>query len=327
MKIAIVGAGAIGGMIAAILAEADADPLLIARGQTLTSLREHGLTFIEGPHRATRYPRVTDRPAQEGAQDLVIIAVKAHQIESALPAILPLIGPNTRILTAINGMPWWFFQGAEGPFKDRVLRPVDPEGVLARSFDPAQLIGCGVYLASIVEPPYTVISTGVRNLVCGAVSGETDALLSDIAPLFNAAGLPMQQTEDIRIEVMNKLMGNIWANPVSVLTCATMRQMTDDPVVLEIGLRMMREFETLCTDLGITLPVSVEERMEGGRKLGDFRTSMLQDFDRGRELELGAILEAPVHVAGWTGTPCETLRMVHALTNLRAMTAKSERPA
>lgn len=321
MKIAIVGAGAIGGMLTAVLAEAGADPLLIARGATLEAIRRHGLTFIEKDHRAKTAPRVSDDPAAFGPQDLVVIAVKAHQIEGALPAILPLVGSDTRILTAINGMPWWFFQGMEGPYRDRPLRAVDPTGALTKAFDPARLIGCGVYLASVVEAPYTVVSSGVRRLVSGAVQGPSDALLGDVAPIFEAAGIPMPVADDIRTEVMNKLMGNLWANPLSVVTGATMTEMTDDPAVTDIGRRMMQEFDDLCDGLGIALSLTIEKRLEGAKRLGPFRTSMLQDYDRGRALELEAILGAPIEAAEWTGRQARTMRTVYALTRLRAQTA------
>lgn len=318
-KIAIVGAGAIGGMIAAILGEAGVDPLIVARGKTKAALETHGLSFVEGDHRAVIRPRVTDNPASHAIQDLVIIAVKAHQIEAALPNILPLVGPETLVLTAINGVPWWFFQGFEGPYRDHVLRRVDPKGVLSKAFDPNRIVGCAVYLAAEVHAPYTVESAGPRRLVCGLPTGESPESLSKIAAIFDTAGLPMPLTDDIRAAVMNKLVGNVWANPLSVVTGATVIELCDDPGVLEIGRRMMTEFMAVCAALDIHPPRTVDERLGDARKLGAFRTSMLQDMDRGRAIELEAILGVVIEIAELLSLPAETLRTIYALVRRRAI--------
>ncbi len=321
MRIAIVGAGAIGGMIAALLAEAGYDPLLIARGNTLAVLQAHGIVFQEKDHRHVSHPRVTDHPETEGHQDLVIIAVKAHQIEAALPAILPLVGPKTTILTAINGLPWWFFQGWGGTHRGHTIHHVDPTGILAHSFDPDCIIGAAVYFASEVHPPFTVQSAGVRRLVLGWITDQPVGNLSDIADVFQSSGIPAPVADDIRTEVMNKLMGNLWANPLSVLTGATMEAMAADPMICDIGFRMMAEFSDLCAALSITLPNTIEKRLENAARLGPFRTSMLQDMDRNRQIELDAILGAVIEVAEMIDTPRETMRTAYALTRLRATTA------
>ncbi|MDW3207024.1 MAG: 2-dehydropantoate 2-reductase [Alphaproteobacteria bacterium] len=319
MRIAIVGAGAIGGMLGALLAKSGCDPLLVARGETLAKIRDGGIAFDEGDQRFTVAPRVTDDPAGHGHQDLVVIAVKAHQIEGALPAIQPLVGPKTRILTAINGVPWWFFQGIGGELDGRVLHRVDPTGTLARTFDPACIIGCAVYLAAEIQAPYTVVSAGVRKLVIGGASGDDTGFLTDVAELFETSGIPAPVTPNIRAEVMNKLMGNLWANPISVIIGGTMAELTADSNVRDVGRRMMAEFETLCsTGLGLTMPLSIDKRLEGAAKLGAFRTSMLQDIDRGRPIELEAILGAAIEIADMVGTPSETMRTVYALTKLKA---------
>jgi 2-dehydropantoate 2-reductase len=323
MKIAIVGAGAIGGMITALLARIGADPLLIARGSTLAAIRQYGLTFEDATFQDaasgfTCHPRVTDAPQVEGPQDLIIIAVKAHQIKSALPMITPLMGPNTHILTAINGLPWWFFQGADGPHKNHILKHVDPDGTLSRQFDPSRIIGCAVYLASEVITPYTIKSSGANRLVIGAITQPPPAILSEIAPVMEAAGLTCTVSEAIRADVLNKLMGNLWANPLSVVTGGTLDIMTHDPQISGIGRRMMEEFSDLCAALKVSLSVTIDQRFQGGLKLGAFRTSMLQDYDRGRAIELDAILGAAIEVADLLKTPCDTMRMVYALTRMRA---------
>lgn len=319
MRIAIVGAGAIGGMITALLAEAGADPLLVARGKTLATLQEHGMTFVEGDHRAETRPRVVSETALEGPQDLVIIAVKAHQIESALPSIMPLVGPNTLVMTAINGVPWWFFQGFGGDLNGTLLRQVDPTGLLSSRFRPTQIVGCAVYLAAEVHAPFTIESAGVRRLEVGMAAGPIPDALRSVAALFEDAGLPMPIKENIRTEVLNKLMGNIWANPVSVITGATVVDMTDDAGIMDLARKQLTEFQSLCEALDITLPLPIEKRLQGAARLGAFRSSMLQDIDRGRAIELEAILGAAIEIADLLGTPSETMRMIHALTRSRAL--------
>jgi 2-dehydropantoate 2-reductase len=325
-KIAIVGAGAIGGMIGAILGEAGADPLIVARGATKAALETRGLSFVEGDHRSLTHPRVTDTPADHGAQDLVVIAVKAHQIEAALPNILPLVGPETLVLTAINGVPWWFFQRHDGPRRDHVLRRVDPTGALSNAFDPERIVGCAVYLAAEVHAPYTVESAGPRRLVCGMPTGAIPDRLRAVAALFENAGLPMPLTDDIRGAVMNKLVGNVWANPISVVTGATVIEMCDDPGVLDIGRRMMTEFLGVCAALDIHPPRTVDQRLQDARKLGGFRTSMLQDMDRGRAIELEAILGVVIEIAEMLDRPADTLRTVYALVRRRAITEGCHAP-
>jgi 2-dehydropantoate 2-reductase len=321
MRIAIIGSGAIGGMIAALLTQSGADPLLIARGATLAAIRDKGLTFIDAKDHFTTHPRVTDTPASFGPQDLIIIAVKAHQIKEALPMITPLMGPETQILTAINGLPWWFFQGTDGPHSQHVLKHVDPTGSLSQQFDPARIIGCAVYLAAEVVTPGTIKSSGANRLVIGSVTQPPSPALSKIAKIAEAAGLVCQVSPDIRADVLNKLMGNLWANPLSVVTGGTVGAMTQDPDVSGIGRRMMEEFTDLCTALDITLSVTIDERLSGGATLGAFRTSMLQDYDLGRAIELDAILGATIEVAELLNTPCDTMRMIYALTRMRAETS------
>ncbi len=321
MRIAIVGAGAIGGMLAAILTKAGQDALLIARGATLEKIRAGGIEFREGETHFNVSPRVTDDTGGEGFQDLVVIAVKAHQIESALPAMRPLIGPETRILTAINGVPWWYFQGIGGEREGRVLHRVDPTGTLAAAFDPGRIIGCAVYLAAEVHAPYRIESAGVRKLIVGMASGQDNAFLARLSAIFEDAGLPMPVVPDIRAEVMNKLMGNLWANPLSVIVDGTMAQMTEDPGVCEIGRKMMAEFEAVCGGLNVVLPITIEKRLAGAARLGAFRTSMLQDADRGRQIELEAILGSVIEIADILAIPVETMRLVYALTRLKATLA------
>ncbi|MDF1747713.1 MAG: 2-dehydropantoate 2-reductase [Alphaproteobacteria bacterium] len=321
MRIAIVGAGAIGGMITALLTKAGVDPLLIARGATLAAIRQHGLTYEDAQDRFTCHPRVTDTPANQGPQDLIIIAVKAHQIEAALPMITPLMGPKTQVLTAINGLPWWFFQEIDGSESNTVVKSVDPNGTLFQQFNPSNIIGCAVYLAAEVVPPYTIKSSGGNRLVIGSITQPPSPSRSKVSSILEASGMVCPLSENIRSDVLNKLMGNLWANPLSVVTGATLDVMTNDPDVSRIGRRMMEEFTALCLALNFPPSITIDQRLKGGLRLGAFRTSMLQDFDRGRAIELDAILGAAIEVADLLKTPSETMQMVYALTRLRAETA------
>jgi len=316
MKVSIVGAGAIGGMLAAVLKMAGHEPTLIARGRTLENLQQHGVTFVEKETREHMHIHATDDPASLGPQDLVVIAMKAHQIEAGLLNIMPLIGPETSVMTAINGIPWWFFQGWGD--RNEILRPVDPNGALFNAFDPKRVIGCAVYLAAHVDDPFTVVSVGPRKLMLGSVTGDQTDAVQTVAGVFTDAGVAGIVASDIRAEVMNKLMGNLWANPISVITRGTMSDLCNDPGILKIARFMMEEFEELCAALEIKLPLSIEKRLEGAASLGDFRTSMLQDADRGRAIELEAILGGVIAAAEKVGTPCPTMRLVYGLVRAHA---------
>lgn len=322
MRIAVFGAGAIGGMVTALLCDAGLDPVLIARGSTLENLRAHGLTFTEKSKSQTFTPKLGDASAPDGLspQDIVILATKAHHIEGALPALAALCGPETEIITAINGIPWWFFQRFGGADDDAILRAVDPNGALSNAFNPDNLIGCAVFLAAEVQPPFTVHSAGPRRLVLGSVARkDRSPALAEMSACLEKVGLACPWSVDIRTDVMNKLMGNLWANPLSIVTGLAMDDLMAQPVIYELGLNMMRELVALCESLGITLPIAPEERMKGTAGLGNFRTSMLQDMDRGRQIELDAILSAPLEMAVRMGTPHESMRLVQGLACARGI--------
>ena len=329
MKIAVLGAGAIGGMLTALLCEGGQDPLLIARGKTLETLQEVGLTFVEGGRTQHFTPRLGDArdPNSLVPQDLVFLATKAHQIDGALPALTALCGPETLIVTAINGVPWWFFQRSGGAQDGAIIESVDPNGSISATLDPDRLIGCAVYMAAEVKPPFTIESAGVRRLILGTVNGSArPAPMTKASEALEGVGLTCTWSETIRADVMNKLMGNLWANPLSVVVEMNMVDMVAQPVVAELGIQMMREFETLCAAMKITLPLTPEERMQGAAGLGAFRTSMLQDLDRGRAIELDAILSAPLEMAQRLDTPHEAMRLVHGLTQARGISSGSYQP-
>ena len=322
MRIAVFGAGAVGSMIAARLARIEADVTLIARGERLAALRAHGLTYIEKEERFTTYPSLSDDTRSCGTFDAVILALKAHQIEAALPDILPLIGSETLIVPAINGLPWWFFEGRDSPRGESTIRTVDPTGRLAAALPAHQIVGCVVYVAAETHPPASVESAGIRKLVIGPAVADSglDDHITALADTLENAGFYARITTDIRTEVWLKLWGNIWANPLSVATGMTMRDLYDDPAIYAVALDILKESAQVAERLGITLPMDAETRLSGGAKLGHFKTSMLQDFERGRAIELDAILGAVIEIADRLEIPVPTLKCVYALTRARAKT-------
>lgn len=323
MKITVFGAGAVGGLIAGRLAQAGETTSVVARGATLAAIREHGLRLREGDGDEAALPlTATDDPAGLPDQDVVVLALKAHQIEGALPTIAPLLKGDPLVLPAINGVPWWYGAGSDSPLDPARIAAVDPNGRLADTFDAARLAGCVVYVAAESPEPGRVVSTGNRRLMLGPVAPGGAAGLEAFATALDQAGFTAPVVDDIRVEVWKKLWGNLWANPISVLTNATMGEIASEPSVRETARAMMREARAVAAALGVTLDGDIDERIDKpGRGLPDFRTSMLQDFDRGRPIELEAILGAVRELAIRLEIPAPTIDMVYGLTRLRARTA------
>lgn len=323
-SIAIFGAGGIGTMLAHGLARAGRPVELIARGGRLSALRRDGITLAEGGIEDQQSIAVLDvaETAQAGARDVVVLALKQQQIEPALPSILPLIGSETLIVPAINGIPWWYFEGVAGPREGHRLMSLDARGVLADALPASQILGCVVYLAAEMPSPARVESLGFRKLVFGPVVGDgnnpaIDALMAS----FDAAGFKVKRTDDIRQEVWSKLWGNIWANPLSVVTQSGMGEMHADPAMRDLGMAMMREAGAVACALGIEMPISPEKRIADAGKFSGFKTSMLQDFERGTTIELDGILGAVLEIGEMLAIDTPTLRIVHILTRYAASRA------
>jgi 2-dehydropantoate 2-reductase len=321
MKVAIYGVGAIGGLIGARLAMSGCDVTAVARGATLAALQTHGLLLDDGaqvnaavPTAPTTIPiHAVDDARELGTQDLVVIAVKATQIEAVAAGIGPLIGPDTPVMTAMNGVPWWFFDNPAVPLAGLRLPSLDPGDVLRRAIPLARTLGCVVHLAASCPEPGLVRRTfGNRLLIGGATAGLTSARDAIVAQL-SAAGFDAVASDDIRTDIWYKLWGNMTFNPVSVLTGATADRILDDPQVRNFCLAAMAEAAAVGARIGCSISQSGQERLEVARQLGAFKTSMLQDAESGRALEIDALVTVVHEIGMAVGVPTP---MIDALLGL-----------
>ena len=320
MKIAIYGAGAIGGLLAARFVRAEVGEIsVIARGANLEALDARGITLVGPEEEHVNVPvRAVEDPALLGVQDYVIVAVKAPAGPEVAPRMKPLLGPATAVVTAQNGIPWWYFHRAGGAFEGHRLASVDPGGVQWRSIGPERVIGCVVYpAAELLEPGVVRLIEGDR-FVLGEPSGERSARVLRLARAFVAAGFRAPVRPRIRDEIWIKLLGNLAFNPVSALTGATLGRIGTDPELRAVVRRMMEEAREVAQRLGVRFALDLERRIEGAAAVGDHRTSMLQDLERGRPLEIDALLGAVVELAELVSVEVPTLRVVLALLRARA---------
>ena len=320
MKVAVVGAGAIGGVLGARLAARGHDVALVARGQHLAAIRSGGLVLVDHVGEATGSYRLaaSEDPADFGAQDLVFIALKAQAIGGMLPRLRALLKDDTVVVPAINGLPWWYFYREAGPHDGRRLHTLDPHGSMFADLDCRHLLGCVVHVAAEVRAPGEVHHTGGRRMVLGEPDNSTSGRLQHVCALLDAAGLQAQPSERIRLDVWIKLLGNLSFNPVAALTGYLMNQICADEQVLEVIRSMMREGMAVSAHYGYPMPMTPDERIDMARQLGAAKISMLQDLERGRPLELVPIVGAVIELADLAGLRVPTIRMVHALAQARA---------
>ena len=324
-RICVFGAGAIGGLIGAkLIREQAGEVTLVARGAHLAAMRERGLTvaatFDETEH-FTVPVRATDDPRTLGPQDYVLLAVKAHAVPGVLDALEPLLGPETAVVTLQNGIPWWYFHGIDSPFAGRTIESVDPGGVIWRRIGPERAIGCVVYPAAEVSEPGVITWIEGDRLPVGEPDGSRSERVRRLSQLLQKAGFRAPVRPDIRSEIWIKLWGNLAFNPLSVLTCATLDLLATDPGTRAVARAMMEEARAIGERLGVRFVLDVERRIEGAARIGPHRTSMLQDLERGRPLEIDAILGAVRELGSWVEAPCPTIEVVLALTRLRARVA------
>jgi 2-dehydropantoate 2-reductase len=290
MKICIYGAGAIGGYLGVLLKEGGADVSLIARGAHLDAIRKDGLKLlIDGGEKVQRMPATSDA-AELGLQDYVIIALKSHQAWEAAEAMKPLLGPHTAVVTAQNGIPWWYFHGFEGQYANLQLQSVDPDGRQWNALGPERAIGCTVYPATeIVAPGVVKHIYGDRFGLGEPMRHETERVQA-LAKAFAAGGLKAKINPEIRNDIWLKLWGNLCFNPISALTHATLDVVATDPGTRMVSRKMMEEAEKIARRIGVHFRVNIERRIDGAASVGAHRTSMLQDLDKKRPLELDALL-------------------------------------
>ncbi len=321
MKICIYGAGAIGGYLGVQFARAGADVSLIARGPHLAAMRDNGLRLrIGGEERVARL-RCSDNPAEFGVQDFIIVCLKAHAITGVLDQMQPLLGPRTRIVTAVNGIPYWFFYKHGGPYENATLQSIDPGGRQWRELGPGRAIGCIVHPAAEIVEPGVIRHIYGNHFPIGEPSGEISADVEALSALFTRAGLKAPTLDRIRDEIWLKLWGNVCFNPISALTHATLDVICTDPGTRALARSIMLETKAIAERFGVTFRVDVERRIEGARKVGAHRTSMLQDLERGRSMEIDPLVTAVQEMGRMTGVPTPALDGVLAMVVQRARVA------
>jgi len=318
MKICVVGAGAIGGQIAGHMARAGHEVSVVARGPHLEAIRARGLTIRHDAEAFTIGCATAGDPAAFEPQDAVFLALKAHDIAAMLPRLAPLLGAQTTVVPAINGLPWWYFHREGGRFDGRSIECVDPGGAMLAALDPARIVGCVVFAAGEVAEPGVIHQTMAGSpLTLGELDGRTSARLTDLAAALNGAGIKTTTTDAIRAAVWSKLLGNMSFNPVGALACARVDEIFAQPRLLDLVSALMTEAVAVSAAFGISYPFTVPQRVAAARKLGRFKSSMLQDVERGRPLEVEEIVGAVVELGAWAGVPTPTTAMVHALTKGR----------
>ncbi len=301
MKICIYGAGAIGGWVGTRLARSGHEVSVVARGATLEALQLHGLRLEEGGQVVTAPVRSSATPADLGVQDLVIVAVKAPAMADVARAIGPLLGPQTTVLTAMNGVPWWFFEGFGGTFEGTRLKAVDPDGAIARAIPGKHIVGCVVHASCAMNGPGFVKHHFGNKLIIGEPSGEKSARVTQIADALLAAGHEVEVSAQIQRDAWFKLWGNMTVNPVSAFTGATTDLIIGDDLVRAFISRVMMEAREIGARIGIPIETLPEERHHVTRRLGAFRTSMLQDVDAGKPVELDALVTVVKELGELTG--------------------------
>lgn len=321
MKLAIFGAGAIGGYLAVKLHQAGADVTVIARGPHLAAMRANGLTLKSEGETVNVSVRATDKAEEAGPQDYVVVTLKANGLAPAAPEIAKLMGPDTALVTGINGVPYWYFYGLESPWRDRVVESVDPGGKLWQLLPPSQAIGSIVYPAAEVIKPGVIEHTYGNRFTLGEPDGSKSTRVEALSQMLVKAGLKAPVRTNIRDEMWVKLWGNLAFNPLSALTAATLDRLVFRPDLRAVARAMMEEGREIAEALGVKFAVSIDKRIEGAGEVGVHKTSMLQDLERGRPMEIDALLGAVVELADLTGKPAPLCRAVLALVRERARQA------
>jgi 2-dehydropantoate 2-reductase len=317
MKVCIIGAGAIGGVLAARFAHAGFATSVLARGAHLAAIRERGLTLTSRDERITVSLPASDDPAalarEVGQQEVVFVALKAHQIPAMLPRLAPLIEPETLVVPAINGIPWWYFFREGGRFDGDAVRALDPDGSLFTRLDPHRIVGCVVHAAGEVSAPGEIAWNGQRLFVLGEPDGSLSRRLNALAEAMTRAGLEPRVTDRIRDEVWMKLIGNTSFNPVAALTRARMGRINANPGLIAFIRAVMEEMTAVADAYGIRRLVTIDKRLEIARSIGPVKVSMLQDLELGRAMEIEPLLGAFLELAAKVGIAAPLAGALYAL--------------
>ncbi len=325
MKICIFGAGAIGGYLGAKLAQAGAEVSLVARGPHLEAILDKGLTLIEDGRTTCQKVRASDDPADLGPQDYVILTLKAHSVPAIVDRMAPLLGPDSTVVSGVNGVPWWYFHKIGGPLEGTRLHSVDPGDVQWNGIGPDRVLGCVVYPAAEVSEPGTVRHIEGNRFSLGEPDGSKSDRALALSSALSAAGLKAPVRPKLRDEIWVKLWGNLSFNPISALTHATLDIVCTDAGTRAIARAMMVEAQAIAEKLGVTFPIDVERRIDGGAAVGAHRTSMLQDLEASRPMEIDALVGSVQELGLLTKSPTPTIDVILALIRQRARMAGTAR--
>jgi 2-dehydropantoate 2-reductase len=327
MKIAVIGAGAIGGLVGAKLALAGEDVTFIVRGKNLDAIATNGFKLVgaDGVEQVARNVKATDRYDQAGPQDIVVLAMKAHQVEAVANDVPKLFGPETVVVTMQNGIPFWYFHHHGGALAGTPVRSVDPSGLVAAKIPAERVIGCVVYPASELTAPGVVKHIEGDRFPVGELDGSSSERVNRVSACLGAAGFKAPVLDNIRAEIWLKLWGNLTFNPISSLSHSTLVDICQYPPSRELAAAMMREAQAVAHKLGIEFRVTLDKRIAGAEKVGKHKTSMLQDVEAGRAPEIDALVGAVVELARLTETPTPHIDTVYSLVKLLARTMEEQR--
>ena len=316
MKFAIYGAGAIGAYLGALLARSGEDVTLIARGPHLQAMRTNGVRIITSKEDTSVPVRATDDPDEVGPVDVVVLGVKAHGLPAIAGKLGPLLSSETSVLAAQNGVPWWYFYKHGGALEGTNLATLDPDGVINRNICIDRVIGCVVYPSAVVLEPGVIQHVEGDRFSIGELDGSTTDRCKQIAEAFIRSGLRCPIRPRIRQDIWVKLLGSVAFNPLSALTRATLEQLATDPEISFVAREVMAEADTIARALGVPIPVTIEQRLNGAAKVGAHKTSMLQDLELGRPMELGALVGAVIELGETLGIKTPTTRIVYGCAKL-----------
>ncbi|MBC8339097.1 MAG: 2-dehydropantoate 2-reductase [Rhodospirillales bacterium] len=318
MKVCIVGAGAIGGLMGAKMALAGEEVTVIDQGAHLKAIQENGLKLIweDGTEYVAEIAKATDKIEEAGEQDLIILALKAHYLEQVAKKISLISGPETMIVTVQNGIPWWYFHKHGGPHEGQGLETLDPDGVLGKYIDADKIIGCVVYPAAAIEEPGVIRHVEGDRFPIGELDGSETPRVQKLFDTLTNAGFRSRILDDIRSEIWLKAWGNLSFNPISALTHATLVDICQFPETRKLAEAMMAEAQAVAEKLGITFRHTIEKRIAGAESVGSHKTSMLQDVEAGRSLETEALVGAILELAKITETPAPSIAAVYACVKL-----------
>jgi 2-dehydropantoate 2-reductase len=325
MRIAVVGAGAIGGLLGVKLARSGEEVTFIARGANLVAIRENGMILVS-PDGSEERAEVGayEKTVDAGVHDVVFLTLKAHQVAAIAADLTHLCGPQTAIVTMQNGIPWWYFHRHGGPFENARLESVDPGGVQAEHIDPARIVGSVAYPAAVLTRPGAVRLIEGNRFGLGEPSGEMSERVQQIAHTLIKAGLRAPVTRDIRGEIWLKLWGNVCFNPISALTHATLAEICQFGPTRALAATAMAEAQAIANKLGIVFKLGIDQRIAGAEKVGAHKTSMLQDVEAGRPLELEALVGSVIELGRLTGTPTPTIEALYGCTRLLAKVMENQ---